>query len=451
MMAALDLHTTARYSALGLIDSLAEGTVICAFAALLLRFRRQSAGTRFAIAFSALLAIAMMPFLGGLWAHRALAGAIADHPAFVVPESWALYLFWTWVGLVSLSLFWLARAVWHLHRLRQSCHRVDPAMLSIQLQEQLQSSRRKVALCTSDKVRVPTAVGLTNPAIILPAWVLEELSPSELNQVVLHELTHFRRWDDWTNLVQRIVKALFFFHPAVWWIEKKLAFEREMACDDAVLAQTENPRAYAQCLAHLAERSFLQRTVALAQAALGRVSQISQRVAQILDRNREHENPRAWKAAVSLVAGFAMVCGVGIAKAPTLVAFENSDSAPVTLAASSPSSMMGAHIKLASVREPIPQKSVLAKFNEAARPRPAIRRRAVVQHSLASKRDAKSLIHLTRMERTQSIPVAQTVFVFISTGETTSPVEVYQFQVWRFTVLKTTIDPNHHSVPPKQT
>ena len=118
---------------------------------------------------------------------------------------------------------------------------------------------------------------------------MQELSADELNQIVLHELAHLRRRDDWTNLAQKMVKALFFFHPAVWWIEQKMSLEREMACDDAVMAETASPRAYAECLAHLAEKTLIQRGVALAQAALGRIRQTSLRVAQILDGNRSSQ------------------------------------------------------------------------------------------------------------------------------------------------------------------
>ena len=88
---------------------------------------------------------------------------------------------------------------------------------------------------------------------------MQELSAVELNAILLHELAHLRRWDDWTNLIQKIVGAVLFFHPAVWWIEKKLALEREMACDDLVLAKTASPRAYAECLVSLAEKSLLRR------------------------------------------------------------------------------------------------------------------------------------------------------------------------------------------------
>src|SRR5213078_2563160 len=120
------------------------------------------------------------------------------------------------------------------------------------------------------------------PTVVIPAWLMEELPAAELNQILLHELAHLSRWDDWSNLAQKIVKALFFFHPAVWWIERKVSLEREMACDDAVLAENHSPRAYAECLVHLAEKSVLRRGVALAQAAVGRIRQTTLRVAQIL-------------------------------------------------------------------------------------------------------------------------------------------------------------------------
>jgi len=85
---------------------------------------------------------------------------------------------------------------------------------------------------------------------------LRELSPEELRVVLLHEFAHLRRWDDWTNLLQKLVRTIFFFHPAVWWIERRLSLEREMACDEAVLAETENPQAYAECLVSLQRKAL---------------------------------------------------------------------------------------------------------------------------------------------------------------------------------------------------
>ena len=154
---------------------------------------------------------------------------------------------------------------------------------------------------------------------------MQELSTLELNAILLHELAHLRRRDDWTNLVQKIVGALLFFHPAVWWIEKKLALEREMACDDMVLAETKttSPRAYAECLVALAEKSFLRRGVALAQAAVDRLRQVSLRVTRILDVNRPRAT-RVWSPAPVLVGGASLVCLMALSHAPTrLVSFES--------------------------------------------------------------------------------------------------------------------------------
>ena len=111
-----------------------------------------------------------------------------------------------------------------------------------------------VTIATSEDMRVPAAIGFWKRTIVLPAWALRELPANDLNVVLLHELAHLRRWDAWTNLIQKIVRSIFFFHPAVWWIENRLSVEREMACDDAVLEQTANPHGYATCLVSLLEK-----------------------------------------------------------------------------------------------------------------------------------------------------------------------------------------------------
>jgi beta-lactamase regulating signal transducer with metallopeptidase domain len=461
MMPALELHSIARYASVHLLDSLVQGTVIGGFAAVLLRLsRRQQASTRFAIGFWALIAIAVLPLLGDAWPKGSVSSTLASHPAFVAPESWALCLFWAWAIVAAGSLFLVGRALRHLYALRKSGTPVDIATLSPRLQEVLRGepSGRKIALCTSEKVRVPTAIGLTQPAILVPGWVLQELSAEELTQIVLHELAHLRRWDDWSNLAQQIVKAIFIFHPAVWWIEKKLAFERESACDDAVIAQTSSPRAYAECLAHLAERSFVQRSAALAQAVLGRVSQVSLRVAQILDRNRSCGNGRSCKLALSLVAGLAVACAIGISKAPRLIAFE--DGAPaVSEGAFSPVAAVKLGATNASLRtssiasSSALQKPILAKWtgqpnqtddNQRLAHKSILGQPAFAAHFATGRQNSRGMIYLASM---QSSPTFETVVVVFESRDPNSPNPVYQVQMWRVTVLKTTVDSTHQSTP----
>jgi beta-lactamase regulating signal transducer with metallopeptidase domain len=438
MTALLDFHSVAQFSSLRIVDSLVGGTIISGFAAALLRVaRRSNAGTRFAIWFAALVAIATLPFAGALSSHSTLS---TIHPAVTVPDSWAYYVFGAWAIVATFFLIGVGRAFWHVYALRRNCIELDSTLLDPALQETMRRAqlKRSVALCTSSDVRVPTALGLMKPAIVIPDWALTELSSSELNQVVLHELAHLRRWDDWTNLAQQIIRALLFFHPAVWWIGSKAELEREMACDDAVLAETESPRAYAECLAHLAERSFVQRSLALAQAAIGHLRQTTTRVEQILDVNRPKESKRSWKPAVSLVAGFALVCGIGVSKAPKLIAFGDTQSAQA-------SSVQSADVTPA---QDFPQFAPVtsAKLRVESTPRHANVPKPA-SHRTILRPKAGHLVHLTSITVVQPVPVAQALFVVFHGDDLSTA----QIQMWRVTVLRYVIAPVASQTPAKKT
>jgi beta-lactamase regulating signal transducer with metallopeptidase domain len=316
------LNQLARMSAESLLNCMLEGLAIGLFAWMLLRIvGRRNSSTRFAVWFFALVAIAALPVLS-VAASSARAGSAGS--AITVPSSWALVIFSVWAAIAGMALFRVGLGLWQLRKLRASCTPIDPATLDPVSRETLRAfqSVRSVTLCQSASLRVPTAIGFLKPVVVLPLWALQDLSTAELNSILIHELTHLRRRDDWTNLAQQILKALLFFHPAVWWIENKLALEREMACDDAVLAETANPRGYAQCLISVAEKSFMRRGVALAQAAVNRVRQTSLRVAQILDVNRSRSIP-IWKPAVYSVAAFFIACLVSLSHAPELISFKD--------------------------------------------------------------------------------------------------------------------------------
>jgi Zn-dependent protease with chaperone function len=355
----VSLHSIAQVSAARIVDCVVEGTLVAAFAFSVLRVvRRLNSGTRFAVWLSALLAMAALPVLGAMFGgtrwgvgSAGPSAAVLARPQITLPGSWALWLFGAWAGIAAFGLARVGLSLWRLCELRRSCVAVDAASLDPETRETLASislssslalnrdpdygKSRSAALCVSDAVSVPTVIGFVRPAVVIPRWLMGELSPAELKQVVLHELAHLERWDDWTNLTQKILKALLFFHPAVWWIDRQLSLEREMACDDAVVAETENPRAYAECLTHLAEKSFVRRSLALAQAALGRIRQTSQRVAQILNADRSRTRRENRKPAMALVAGVAIVCAGALSKTPKLVGFEDNASGFTQIAGAS--------------------------------------------------------------------------------------------------------------------
>jgi beta-lactamase regulating signal transducer with metallopeptidase domain len=477
----LDLHTIAQASALRIVDCLVEGTLITLFASLLLGVvRRQSSATRFATWFAVLVAIAVLPMLGGLASSgTGVPAASLSKSVITLPISWTLYLFVAWAAIALWGLLGVGRGLWHLHVLRQTCVSVDSTRLDVRLQETLarNQSPRAITLCVSDRVQVPTAIGLVRPAVVLPHWVMQELPHDELKQILLHELAHLRRWDDWTNLIQKIVKALFFFHPAVWWIEKRVSLEREMACDDAVLAETASPRAYAECLAHLAEKTLIRRTVALAQAALGKIHQTSLRVALILDWNRPR-SARSWKPSVSVVAVFAVASVLGISRAPRLIAFSDTVS-PQTAARAIVDSSVDAGNGSFSTSMPIVNVSAkqVSRGNRQASGAPfharSVREKWGLAHtkltalktqrkpeapgdnaslrSTPAEESASGLFHLANANATP-LAFTETLFVVIENGEPGSPDQpVFQIQLWRVMILHPVVDPNSNRTPAKQT
>lgn len=330
----VDFYGVATAVSQRLLFSAVGGTLLAAAVWLLLQlFPKRDSRTNFVVWFSTLLATAFLPVLSFYLERKS--SAPGGSPAMLtVSTSIASYLFIVWAAIALAGLARIVLATFQLRRLRSHATPVEMESLSADiccLIDEAQKSR-PVSVLVSDRLEVPTAIGFRNPAVILPSWMLENTPAEELKYILLHELAHLSRRDDWTNLAQKILKALLFFLPSVWWIERRLSLDREMACDDAVLVHSGTPHGYAECLAHVAERSFLRKQIALAQAAVGRVRQLTERVTRILDPER----PRAsqlWKPAVPVVMVVALLCAVPASFTPELIGF--ADNAPAMKAEAS--------------------------------------------------------------------------------------------------------------------
>ncbi len=345
----IGLQSIAQVAAARLVDTLIQGVALTVLAVLLLAFfRRHGSRVRFAIWFAVLIVMLAAPLVPLLCSGRAASSSV--HPALTLPASWGVYVFGVWSVFATTGLARVGAGLWRIRRLRATCVPVELQSLPAQVQETLArfGGHRDIGVCTSEAIDSPAALGFLRPAVVIPTSLMNELSAEDLNHILLHELAHIRRHDDWSNLVQKLAAALLFFHPAVWWIERRIALEREMACDEAVLAATANPRAYAKCLAFLAERSYLRRSLRFAQAVVGRMRQTTVRVAKILGGGGAAVP--GWSAVVPLV----LVLGasvVVIARMPEVIAFKDPGTHMAALGARP--SAVGPQITLTSRSAPV--------------------------------------------------------------------------------------------------
>ncbi|MFI5101972.1 MAG: M56 family metallopeptidase [Terriglobales bacterium] len=457
----LPLQNVAQTAVERIFNALPEGFLIALFAWALLRvLRRQNSGTRFAVWFLALLTVAALPVLGGFGAGQGraltaagMSSAISSGklgPTITIPGRWALVAFLAWVLGACVAMVRLATGLWRLRQLRRSCTTIVAADLDPAVRKTIDGMDASVTVATSERVRVPAAIGFWKRTIVLPTWALRELPPSDLNVILLHEFAHLRRWDDWTNLIQKIVRALFFFHPAVWWIENRLSVEREMACDDAVLAETANPHGYATCLVSLLEKSLAHRLMdkrlahkqwSMAQAAVHRAREASLRLAQILDINRPVVT-RVWKPALGMAGAFSMVCLALLLHAPQFVAVDRG-----ALASSS------AHVYSAAVSQPaslslpsiVGAPGILARLDErdarhsTTRSHAVARRQLVPARVVAARLNAAPppdrVVAVSASADREVAPEFRTL-VFIEATQYIMPdSSVWRIQVWRVTLV----------------
>lgn len=140
-------------------------------------------------------------------------------------------------GVVFL-LIRLFAAVQGGRRLKRSAQPIVASELSTLVDRISEKFHLKIvpAISYCGRVTCPAIVGVLKPVILIPMSVTTQLSSTQLEAVLADELAHLKRSDHLVLLFQRIVEALFFFHPAVWLLSRRLERTRELCCDDLVLS-----------------------------------------------------------------------------------------------------------------------------------------------------------------------------------------------------------------------
>jgi beta-lactamase regulating signal transducer with metallopeptidase domain len=240
---------------------------------------------------------------------------------------------------------------------------------------------RMVRYCECRLVNVPSVIGFFSPVVLLPMRALTGLSPEQLEAVIAHELGHVKRFDVVVNFVQVIAETVFFFHPAVWWLNQRIRADREDCCDDVAVAACGRTVSYARALATM---EGWRDTPELAMAATG--GAVANRVARLLGIQQHRGARSAGVITASVVLAAALLAGVasiGFAQ-PAAPAPESSFAALDIQVDVPPPPKSPAPVAVATpapVASPVVTSRVSAHPRVAANPKPAAAAKPATQAS----------------------------------------------------------------------
>lgn len=311
----LSVFSGPQWEAVGksLLHFLWQGALLgLAAAAVLKAWPRRSPQARYGAACGFYLAMALSPLLtlALLWPNSG--GSAAPQPmnwislgpgdpSAVIGFEWQPWLVAFWV--CGVALFTLRAAVgwgWILLGARRG-REPAPAALRRRLAGLADALgiRRVVRVFVSRRVSVPSVFGWLRPVVLLPVSALTGLPPDQLEAILAHELAHVARHDFLVNCLQAVVEALLFYHPAVWWLSKRIREERELCCDAVAVEICGDRVMYSRALLALEESRN-----AFALAATG--GSLKERIMQLLQPS---EVRRTGSSLSLVIAALVLVVG----------------------------------------------------------------------------------------------------------------------------------------------
>ena len=215
--------------------------------------------------------------------------------ASIVPDGtakWIMLLIATWAAGTFLALL-----IWGMRwlELRALVRAARPLTIL--------AMSAPVPVLTSSSPVEPGLIGIFRPVLMLPDGIQARLNPQEMDAILAHELCHFRRRDNLTAAVHMLVESLFWFHPLVWWLGRRLMNERERACDEAVLAAGNDPRVFAEGILNVC-RFTIQAPQACASALSG--ANLRMRIETILANRTPRRLGRGQKFGLSVLAALSL-------------------------------------------------------------------------------------------------------------------------------------------------
>lgn len=167
---------------------------------------------------------------------------------------------------------------------------------------------KPVQVWMSELVSSPVTIGYLKPVILLPVAAVSHLSSQQVEAVLLHELSHIRRFDYLINLISRAIQSILYFNPFVKAFSRIIESEREKSCDEMVMQFEYEPHGYASALLTLEKAAGVPvQTLAVAAAGVKR-NELLGRIETILGI-RKKQNFSFLKLAGVMAA---LLCFIGL-------------------------------------------------------------------------------------------------------------------------------------------
>jgi len=306
------------------MNHLWQSTIVAAVAALLgLALRKNRAQMRYWIWLAASLKF-LIPFsllidLGSRFEWRAaplpvtIAADQISQP-FVLPEIAVVG-----AAAVSNTTPWLLAGLWFLGCaavLFIWCVRWRRIQLAVRAASPLPIAA-PVKVMSAPTLLEPGVFGIFRPVLLLPEDIANRLTPAQLRAILAHELCHVRRRDNLAAALHMLVEAIFWFHPAVWWIGARMVEERERACDEEVLRLGNEPQEYAQGVLNVC-KFYLESPLACASGVTG--ADLKKRIEAIMTQRALTSLTFSRKLLLAAVAITAVAgpIAMGIVKVPKM-------------------------------------------------------------------------------------------------------------------------------------
>jgi beta-lactamase regulating signal transducer with metallopeptidase domain/uncharacterized GH25 family protein len=182
----------------------------------------------------------------------------------------------------------LLYGVWRVRRLWCRLRPLDGQRWAAELAEaaRVLSVARLPEIRLSPDVRSPLVAGLFPPRVVLPESLPECGPPQQLVAVLVHECAHVLRRDPWVRLLQRLAAALYWVHPLVRLLNRRLDQAREEVCDNHVLAYADAP-SYAETLLTVAQLCYPVPRLEGYLTMMPRHYTLERRVADLLEERRD--------------------------------------------------------------------------------------------------------------------------------------------------------------------